>query len=472
MKKHIILLFSLVLALSGCEIDESLNRDQKNPTIVPGDALFTNGTRNLFDLMNSCSVNENVFRLYAQYWAQTTYPDESQYNQITRNNGGYIWNTLYRDVLQDLKGSKEVLAEEGASNLTNKNAIISVMEVYAYSVLVDTFGDVPYTEALDPTNSSPKYDDAATIYIDLISKLNTAISDMSGSEGFSSAQDPIYNGDLTKWKKAATSLKLRMGLRLADVNASLAQQTVESISVSDLITTNDDNFGIQYLGSAPNTNPLWVSLVQSGRNDFIAANTYIDVLNPLNDPRRPFFFNTVNGDYVGGTYGSANNASVNSNLSDLMKTPDLIGSIITASEVNFLLAEAVERGYSVTGTAEAYYDAGVSTSILEWGGEQADVDTYLAQTEVAYTTAAGDWKQKIAQQKWIAMFNNGFEGWTTWRIFDTLTFNAPEGQTLADIPTRFLYPVTEATLNGTQLDAAAAAIGGDTKTTKVFWDAQ
>ncbi|WP_368736309.1 SusD/RagB family nutrient-binding outer membrane lipoprotein, partial [Vibrio parahaemolyticus] len=83
---------------------------------------------------------------------------------MTRNIGGSIWNTLYRDVLQDLKGARANLIEEEADNLNNKLAIIEFMEVYAYSVLVDTFGDVPYSEALDFENSTPAYDDAGTIY--------------------------------------------------------------------------------------------------------------------------------------------------------------------------------------------------------------------------------------------------------------------------------------------------------------------
>ena len=99
MKKYFIITLCLFLSISSCDVDESLNIDTKKPTTVPGSGLFTNATRNMFDLMNSTSVNDNVFRLYSQYFAQTTYPDESQYNQVTRNIGGSIWNTIYRDVL-------------------------------------------------------------------------------------------------------------------------------------------------------------------------------------------------------------------------------------------------------------------------------------------------------------------------------------------------------------------------------------
>ena len=143
---------------------------------------------------------------------------------------------------------------------------------------------------------------------------------------------------------------------------------------------------------------------------------------------------------------------------------------MTASEVHFLLSEAAARGYAVGGTQEEFYAGGIETSILEWGGTQEEIDAYLAQPSVAYATAEGDWKQKIATQKWIAMFNNGMEGWTTWRLFDQPTLNVPDGFTAEDIPTRFLYPISEATLNGEELDAAISAIGGDSQTTKLFWD--
>ena len=420
--------------------------------------------------MNSANVNNNVLRMYAQYWAQTTYPEESQYTQITRNIGGNNWTTMYRDVLQDLKGAKELLATSNEDDIDNKLAILSVVEVYAYTVLVDYFGDVPYTEALDPLNPSPSYDDAETIYLDLFTKLDAAIAAMNESgSGFVSSQDAVYGGDVSKWKKAANSLKLRMALRLADFNPSFSKQKAEE-AASGVILDNTDNFGIQYLDAAPNTNPLWVSLVQSGRDDFVAANTFVDALNPLNDPRLPYYFTTIGGIYEGGIYGSANAASGFSGISEVMKNPSLQGNMITASEIYFLLAEATERGYSVGGTADGHYEAGITASILEWGGSQTDVDTYLAQAAVAYDTADGDWKQKIGTQKWIAMYNNGMEAWTSYRLLDQPTLNAVEGLDISDLPTRFLYPISEATLNGASYTAGAAAIGGDTKTTKLFYD--
>jgi hypothetical protein len=470
MRNYLLSLLCIAFVLTSCEIDESLNTDQKNPSEVPASGLFTNALKNMGNQMNSCSVNENVFRLYAQYWAQTTYPDESQYNQITRNIGGNMWSTMYRDVLQDLKGAKELITAEGGNQA--QLGIIKFMEVYAYSVLVDTFGNVPFTEALNPENPSPKYDDAAGIYTALATQLDEAIGDLNNGTGFSESQDIAYAGNITQWRQAAISLKLRMAMRLADSNPSISRTMAESAFMAGPIVANADNFGINYLSSAPNTNPLWVSLVQSGRKDFVAANTLVDAMNPNNDPRLSSFFQMYEGAYVGGTYGNANGASSNSDLSELIKTPDFKGDLITAAEVHFLLAEAAARGYSVGGSVEAYYNSAIEVSMEEWGISLTDTATYIELPEVAYATANGDWMQKIGSQKWVAMYNNGYEGWTTWRLFD-LGLNGPvvDGVTL-DIPTRFLYPVSEATLNGSQYDTAAAAIGGDFKTTTLFWDVE
>lgn len=474
MKKTLLTIFCFSLVFASCEIDESLNIDRKNPTEVPGSGLFTNATRNFFDLMQSASVNFNVFRLYSQYWAQTTYPDESQYNQTTRNIGANMWTTIYRDVLQDLKGAREALIANEADNLENKLAIIEFMEVYSYSFLVETFGDVPYTEALDPENPSPAYDDAATIYADLLNRLDAAIEQMDASgDGFEPEQDPVYSGDMTGWIKAANSLKLRMSMRLAEVDiAGVDSQAMAEEAASDLsmlILNNEYNFGIEYLGGAPNTNPVWVSLVQSGRTDFVGANTFVDVLEDLDDPRLDEYFQTVDGEFIGGVYGTANSPSSFSLPGEQLYDPTLPGNVITASEVYFLLAEAAARGYNVGGTAQEFFMEGVVASVLEWNAaSEAEAEAYAAR---AWTETPGDTLAKIAYQKWIALYNNGFEGWTVFRLFDdALPFNAPPDMSLEDVPTRFLYPTSEATLNPTGYQAAASAIGGDEMNTRLFFD--
>jgi len=464
MKKYIFTLLSFMLVLASCEVDSDLNIDQKNPSSVPSSGLFANGTRNFFDRINGWHEN----RLYAQYWAQTTYPEASQYVMTgLRNN---VWATIYSNVLQDFKGAKELIIANNEENATNKLAIIDMMEVFAYSTLVDNYGDIPYTEALDSDNANPKYDDAATIYSDLMSRLSADIDNLDVTKaGFGAGQDPVYGGDVVMWKKAASSLLLRLALRVADVDASKASAMAIK-GAAGAITVNDENFGINYLDASPNTNPIYADLVLSGRNDYVAANTLVDIMNPLNDPRMGHYFEKKDGVYTGGEYGTANAASGFSAISDQLKTADLKGTVISASEVAFLKAEAVARGINLGGTVSVHYDNAITLSITEWGGSEADASNYLTQSSIPYATANGDWKEKIATQKWIAMYGIPFEGWTAWRLLDKPTLNAPEGMSYSDIPTRILYPTTEAQLNGTAYNSAASKIGGDEKTTKLFWD--
>ena len=110
---------------------------------------------------------------------------------------------------------------------------------------------------------------------------------------------------------------------------------------------------------------------------------------------------------------------------------------------------------------------GIRLSITGWGGTDTHADDYLEQADVAYGSAAGDWKQKIGVQKWIAMYDRGFEAWSTWRLYDYPAMNvAPEIGTIT--PTRYNYTVDEYSVNGTNV--AAANGGKDNTTDKVFWD--
>jgi hypothetical protein len=141
-------------------------------------------------------------------------------------------------------------------------------------------------------------------------------------------------------------------------------------------------------------------------------------------------------------------------------------------EMEFYRAEAIERGFNVPGTAEQHYDTAIALSIRAWGGTQAQVNTYLARPDVAYSTAAGTWQQKIGFQKWIALYCRGFDGWTELRRFDWPKMVVPQGA-ISGFPNRMTYPAvnnTEQALNGANYTQAAAAIGGDKAETKLYWD--
>ena len=152
-----------------------------------------------------------------------------------------------------------------------------------------------------------------------------------------------------------------------------------------------------------------------------------------------------------------------------LEDPMLPGVLQTYAEVEFLLAEAVARGFAVPGTAEAHYNAAVTTSIESFGGTTAGATAYLAQPQVAYASAAGGYKQKIGIQKYYALYDNPVEAYKEVRRLDWPKIVAPSSAVSA-FPLRFTYPTTEGNLNAVNNQAAAVAIGGDKVTTRIFWD--
>ena len=144
MKKYILIIFTLVLA--SCASDETyedLNKNPNKPAEVTDSQLFVSATNSLTDFIESTNVNVNNFRLYAQYWTQTQYTDESNYEMQNREIPDYMFSEFYRDVLGDLNNAKAQTTDEF------KIAQIELLSIYAWQMLVYAFGDIPYTEALN-----------------------------------------------------------------------------------------------------------------------------------------------------------------------------------------------------------------------------------------------------------------------------------------------------------------------------------
>lgn len=459
-----------VFLMAAC-IDDltTLNTNPKSYSDVPAETLYTNAVRNLTDGV----VYGVTFKVLAQQWSETTYTDASRYNLPNIGNG--YWNTLYRDVLMDLKEAKALVTAETAGFAevkANKLALIDIMEVYTYALLVNAFGDIPYSEALDFKNPQPKYDDAKGIYTDLFARLDADVAAMNASFGSFGDADLVYGGSVSSWIKFANSLRLRMAMTLSDVDNATAKTQAEKAFAAGVFTSNDDNALFAYLDVSPNTNPIWVNLVQSGREDYVASNTMVNLMQSINatDPRLPQYFTTVGGYYSGGTFGTSNNFGNFSHASAKMVAQGFPGTLLDFSEVSFYLAEAKLKGYSVgSATVADYYHEAIKASIISWGGSEADADTYLADADVDFATAAGTDIQKIATQKYIALYNRGVEAWTEYRRLDYPVLNTVPSP-LGDFPIRYSYPVNEQNLNQKNWEAAAKAIGGDEVTTQVFWD--
>lgn len=476
MKKYILALLPLVM-LGACKKDfESLNTNPKLFPTVPAPTLFTQAERVLSNAVTTSSVNNNVFRLVEQQWQETTYNDESLYNFDTRNINRQMWNSLYRDVLNNLQLVKGIIPTDvSVPDAAKKNAIAvtDILQVYSFYYLVTTFGDCPYTQAFDPKNNFPKYDDAATIYKDLLKRLDADIAALTG--GSFGTADVIYKGDVTKWKKFANSLKLKMGMTIADYDAALAKTTVAAAVAGGVFAANADNATFVYLSATPNTNPVWVDIIQSGRFDYVANATIAGMLNSAKDVRAPRYFKALaaNGDVLGAPPGSKANYDSFSHVSDIVTATTAPGLLLDNAEVQFYLAEAVEKGF-ITGDAQKYFEDGVTASVTYWGASLPTVvgltlhESYFVPQGLILT--ASNNKQLIATQKYLANYNRGWDAWIETRRLDLPVLYKPATGAFSDFPVRFKYPVDEANVNGTNYKAASAAIGGDVVTTKLFFD--
>lgn len=461
------------LVIASCTKLEDLNKDIKNPETVPGVTLFSNAQKALADQIASTNVNLNVFKLWAQYWTETTYTDEANYDIINRTIADNAWREWYRDVLMDFKDARLVIGattyatEQEELEAANQLVIIDIMEVFVYERMVTLWGNIPYTQALDIDNILPVYDDALTIYKDLLTRIDADIAALNEAHGSFGGADLVYHGDVTAWKMFANTLKLKMGIVLSDVDASLAATTINA-ATAGAFTSNADNAEFVFQSNTPNTNPLYVDLTLSGRQDFIGTTLITDFMNPLEDPRRAAYFTYApdTNVYLGGVYGASNPYAGFSHVAVAIATdPTFPCILLSYVEVKFYLAEAAARGFT-NGDAATLYEDGIKASFEWWGSP--DVDTYLANPAVTYDAA--NWKEKIGTQAWIAFYNNGYLGWTTWRRLDFYEFPDPPDMEIASQPVRFTYPVFEQTLNADNYYEAAGAIGGDDMTTKLFFD--
>src|SRR5215471_8864934 len=173
MKKIFFIIPIVLLAVTSCKRElTDLNVDPKNPSTAPSYALFTNAQRSLMNTLTSSNVNLNIYRLIMQYWQETTYTDESNYDLATRDINDLVWNALYRDVLRDFQEAQNLIPKDVTDSAVKKNelAITDIMQVVTFYYLVTTYGNIPYSQALDINKPFPVYDDAKTVYYDLINR--------------------------------------------------------------------------------------------------------------------------------------------------------------------------------------------------------------------------------------------------------------------------------------------------------------
>jgi hypothetical protein len=483
MKKiyHYITVFIVVLgggySVASCSGDlVDLNNDPKTYTEAKPGALFLSGQKGLADTYSSAGVSVAPFRVLSQVWTQTDYSGEARYNLLSVNSSAGWWKQLYTTSLINFKHAKAqyIKDTEDTDVLKNALAIIDILEVYNYYLLVNTYGDIPYTEALQDNTPFPKYDDAKTIVLDLINRLDAAISNLDINHASVGNADQIYAGDVAKWRKFAATLKLKAALLIYSVEPQLAKTKAEQAIAAGILESNSDNALFKYDGAVTgNSNNVWYTLVFSTRRDYSPTQFFIDRLEQANDPRLGLLFaKDISDGYSGGKAGEGNDYTALSPLSATWLTQTRPVNLLDYAEAEFLLAEALERGITVSGTAKEHYENAIKASIVYWGGDATTADNYVS-TEPAIQYASANWKEKIGYQRWIAFADRAWDAWTEIRRLghpDIDALSPPTGAE-SNLPQRLIYPTAEENSNSANWTNAAAKITGghDVVSATLFW---
>lgn len=482
---------ALVLVTAvACKTDlTALNQNPNSPTTAPSGPVFTSATRSAMQTIQGSGATLSATSLFAQHIAQIQYIEEDR-GAIRPTTLDGLFSGLYSGPLEDyekiINGNPTAPATSGPA---------TVMQQWVYQTMTDWWGDIPYSEALkgdaSTVNLKPTYDAQKDIYYGMLSKLTAASTAMAAATdaGLGSA-DMIYKGDLTKWVKFSNSLRARMAMRLSQADPAKAQAELTAAFAGPVFTGNADNARLVWPGDGIYDNP-WAANF-SGRDDHRMAKTLMDNLIANNDPRLPIFAQPTKADPT--KYAGMQNGLDNTYTSTYFNTtsrPGLIfypgattygtfgtsagkatpSYIMTYAELQFIKAEAALRGWGGLTAAQAagFYNAGVSASILQWGGTQAQADTYLAQAGVAYNGTLA----QIITQKWIALFTQGTEAWSDWRRTGFPAAIVAGPSMYPDTPgvaLRLLYSPAEGSVNKAGLDAAKARQGADLTTTPVWWD--
>lgn len=504
------LALGLLLGVSACDQDfEEVNVNPNSPEAVSSALLLPNVIRNT---TNEIAGNAwGLGNLVVQYTAKIQFTNEDRYNWGPQGNP---YNSFY-SALRDINNIVEL---SGTANQKNYVGVAKVMRAHLFAYMTDVYGEIPYSEAIQAKSgvNYPKFDSQESVYRAILVELEEANA-MLGTTSEKIEGDILFNGNVTLWKKFANSLRLRMLMRLSDrQNPAVALQAIVSNpSQFPIFASESEQAVLQYLQDVPNQHPLYTT--RSGSYDEIRLSQKMeDVLKELNDPRLFAYAQPTTSSAVGVVGPASAYEGVPNGLGDeeaLKYSPSgdaskggsnfisrvgLLWScqactsqanplgyqaiLMSYAEVQFILAEAREKGFISTETAEAYYKKGVQASVNYYKARYTVInqptiasrlfvdDAYFAQAKVSYTGTTAEKLVKIGTQKWLALYFSGLEPWNDWKRTGFPSIKPGPAAFINTVPVRFMYPSSLQSLNGDNYKAAIGRQGADAITTRVWWD--
>jgi hypothetical protein len=403
--------------------------------------------------------------LYCQYFSETQYTDASLYSipQIS-------FEGEYSGSLMDLQN---IINVNTSNNMTQ---VARILKAYIFSTITDRWGDIPYSQALKGAKT-PAFDKQEDVYRGCMKELTEAVAAFNTTSAIGG--DILYGGDAAKWKKFANSLRMRLAIQVSKRFPSSTGWAAGEFraalgDAAGSILSNSDNFSVNYPGGTYRS--PWYSLYD-GRKDYGESDKMVALVSSLGDARQSAFGSSTIGVPYGRVRGFVDPwCQANPNwariLSDANRQQASPVVLFPASETYLLRAEAADRGWT-TENMSTVYQTGVELSHAQWGLALPGA-AYFTQTGVALSSPAGTAANvsKIAIQQFIAAYPDGQRGWNIWRRTGVPALTpAPDAvNATRQIPRRYTYGTTSYATNTTAVTAAAAAIGGDTQDTKVWWD--
>lgn len=482
--RYILLTLAGLMAISSCTNDfDEINTNPNDPTSISPQFILPYaiessvdrywGHRTRFERLNLDGA-----MLWMQYLARNIYSNEGDNYSISPALHANNWKGFYNDGLVNFQRIVTLSGEGGTMPNTNYEGIALVMRSWVFSILTDAYGAIPYSQALQGTAAeaiaSPEYDSQEIVYAGLLNDLKTANEKLVVG-GPAIAGDILYSGDILKWKKLANSLRLRLANRQAAKKPAESKAIMAEIladpATYPVFESNADNASLKHTSTLPSNNEWHQVMIQDGRTDWNISQTLADKLNSLNDTRITVFAQpNTSGQYSGIPNGlpdaiATTYLSTASKLGNYFMQPSTPSVIMTFSELQFILAEAAFDGDITIGDAQSYFDKGIDGSFKQY--ELTVPEGYLA-------TVGAATREKIMEQKWIALFGQGVEAWTEYRRTGLPVFPANDPRAVFDnngvLPTRLRYPSSEESLNGANMRTGMSLNGGDNDmVTKLWW---
>lgn len=472
--KSFLILFAFVL-LAGCtDKFEDINTDPDRAKDAPATNVLAFVLRYWADTMHDPWNDMNEPSTYGGYLAKIQYIDEARY---TFRPGVVESKWYYTYII--LNNINEIIAKAETEENTNMLAIAKIMRSYVFQTATDTWRDIPYTDALKIKDGTllPKYDKQEDIYPALLSELKEAADLLVNDKGSIGEGDILFGGDSQKWRKFANSLRLRLAMRISEVDKSLASSTVAEVlgnaSKYPIMQSNDDNAFFWWPGTSPYIEPWYDDY--KGRDDHAVSDVLVNALLELEDPRIDVYAIPATSDntYRGFTIGASAQPSLTtvSRIGARFRlNPEGFSPFMRYAEVMFHVAEAAQKGFNTGGiTAEVAYNKAVEGSLMENEISKDEITKYLAGKGKFNGTL-----DQIYLQEWIAMFKQGMEGWSLYRRTGVpKTHYIAPGTTYTghnSPPFRYPYPQNELTLNGGNSKPFVDEVVDEFWGKKMWWD--